>query len=243
VIRSTTLKADLCAAFIFSLSCQTAIAGMVSISPLRIDFDPSVKTSVIQLTNTGESDMSMQVDTRQWMQSDIGEDAYESTADVLAVPPIFTLAPGETQLIRVGLLTPPSPDRESTYRLFFTELPSPGSETERKGQLLMRLSISLPIFSAPVTAAPAELELMDITTVDDKLRATFKNSGRTHLRLAEIAALDAGGNDTYRMESPVYMLAGSSREFMFDISDEQQISRLQAVMNTVGTREYEVSSP
>ena len=61
-----------------------------------------------------------------WVQSEDGTDEYESTSDVIAVPPIFSIAPGETQIIRVGLVGGLSPDRELAHRLFLTELPRPG---------------------------------------------------------------------------------------------------------------------
>jgi fimbrial chaperone protein len=228
-------KAALCAAFLLLAASVQAAAGMVGVSPLRVDFDAASKSGVVRVFNTGEDEISMQVDARD------GSYEYEATSDVIAVPPIFTIAPGETQIIRVGLVGGQSPDRELTHRLFLTELPKPQTDY-LGGQLRMRLIVSMPIFTAPAAVEPESgLEMIETSIADGRLRARFRNPGNTHVRVQEIQAMAATGNDTQVTEAAVYVLPGSTHDFYFRQSEGQPtISRLVAVTDTAGTVEYEV---
>lgn len=219
-----------------------ATAGMVGVSPLRVHFDGDERSGVVRIQNTGEDTIAMQVETRQWLQTADGTDEYEATTSVLAVPPLFSLEPGETQLVRVGMLTEQPAQAESTYRLFFTEIPPPRDEAGG-GQLRMRLRISMPLFVAPVSEPKPELELVGATREKGGLRATFHNPGNTHVRIEELTALSSNGQELQRREQAIYLLPGTTRNILFDSTDDESISRLIAVTDTAGTREYEVVSP
>ncbi|MBT8440912.1 MAG: molecular chaperone [Gammaproteobacteria bacterium] len=232
------------AAFLFFACALEAAAGMIGVSPLRVDFDVAQQTGVLRVFNTGATDISMQVDARDWSQAEDGSDEYESTSDVIAVPPIFSIAPGETQIIRVGLVGGQRPDREVAHRLFLTELPQPKFDP-LGGQLRMRLIVSLPIFTAPA-AVPAEsdLEVIETSTEDGRLRARFRNPGNTHIRIQEVTAIDSSGAEAQRHASAVYLLPGATRDFYFDTgAGETTISRLVAVTDAAGIVEYEVVTP
>lgn len=225
-----------------TIPCERALAGMVSLSPLRVHFDASQQSGVVQVQNIGEHAISMQVEAREWSQSEDGTDQYESTSDVLAVPPIFSIEPGETQLVRVGMLADQSTEKELTYRLFLTELPQPLDDSRRR-QLRMRLRISMPVFTAPAVVSNPTLELVGAAVEEQGLRATFRNTGNTHVRVEELTAVRGDGQEAERQEKAVYLLAGTQRDFLFDSASGESISRLIAVTDTVGTREYEVVTP
>lgn len=237
-------KAALCAAFLLFAIATDAVAGMIGVSPLRVDFDAAQKSGVIRVFNTGETDISMQVDARDWAQAEDGTDEYESTSDVIAVPPIFSIAPGEFQIVRIGLVGGQRPDREKAHRLFLTELPQPKTDF-LGGQLRMRLIVSLPIFTAPAAVEPdSDLEMVETSIEDGRLRARFHNPGNTHIRVQEVAALTRSGDATERADKAVYLLPGATRDFYFDTGKgDKRISRLVAVTDTVGTVEYEVVTP
>ena len=237
-------KAALCAAFLLFASAADAFAGMIGVSPLRVDFDVEKRSGVIRVFNTGDTALSMQVDARDWSQAEDGTDEYESTSDVIAVPPIFSIEPGESQVIRVGLVGGQRPDRELAHRLFLTELPQPKVDP-LGGALRMRLIVSLPIFTAPAAVAPETgLEMVETVTEEGRLRARFHNPGNTHVRVQEVAAVDSSGAEAQRTSSAVYLLPGATRDFYFDTGEgNKTISRLVAVTDTVGTVEYEVVTP
>lgn len=239
-----TRKAALCAALLFCTGATQVFAGMIGVSPLRVDFDGVHKSGVVRVFNTGETDMSMQVDARSWAQAEDGSDEYDSASDVIAVPPIFSIAPGETQIVRVGLIGGQRPDRELAHRLFLTELPQPTFDP-LGGKLRMRLIVSLPIFTAPSVAPPdADLEIVETSFEEGRLRARFRNPGNTHIRVQQVTAVGSNGSDAGSTGAAVYLLPGATRDFYFESGvGEQMISRLVAVTDAVGTVEYEVVAP
>ena len=104
------------------LSCGgLAQAVELSISPLRVGLAPDQNSGNVTIVNHGNEPIAMQVEALAWKQ-DGGLDLHSETEAVLAVPPLFELEPGETQLIRVGLLVPRDPLEEAAYRLVLTEL-------------------------------------------------------------------------------------------------------------------------
>jgi fimbrial chaperone protein len=235
-------KAALCAAFLCFFLARAAAAGVVGISPLRLDLGMEQRAGVMQIMNTGAAPISMQVEAMEWQQSEDGQDHYQVTGDVIAVPAIFTIEPGETQMIRVGLVTAGTPDRERAYRLFYTELLPPLDENQVVG-LRMRMRISIPVFaSAPMAGIP-ELEYLGGVMEEDGFRATFRNNGNTHIRVQELAAMTSYGSEAYRYTAATYLLPGTRRDFLIDVSPDNEIARLVAITDTAGTQEYEVFTP
>ena len=121
----------------------------------------------------------MQVDAVSWHQDYEGEDQYEPTTEILAFPPIFTIQPGQSQLVRIGLMAPQPAELEKAYRLYFTELPPPVSEAQSTA-LRMRLRVGIPVFSAPLSPPQFNLRLVESQIDDDRLRVSLHNPCNTH---------------------------------------------------------------
>ncbi len=220
------------------------MAGSIGIAPLRVDFDTNERNSVVRIVNTGTETMTMQVEALDWSQAEDGRDQYEATAEVIAVPPIFSVAPGETQLVRVGLLSDPLPEQERSYRLLFTELPPPLVERAVTG-LQIRLRVSIPAFSQAIVVDDPELELIEHEIVEDgRLRVKLRNPGNTHIRVSELTAFGLSlGQDVdqeFRLTSAKYVLSGSSMDFYFDIPPDYSMTRLRAETDRAGVREFDV---
>ncbi len=242
MIVSAKRVVALCATVFFLTGGSVSFAGMIGISPLRVDFDAENKSGVVRIFNTGDSDMSMQVDIRDWSQSASGEDQFEPATDVVAVPPIFSLGPGEVQLIRMGIVGEVPMDFEKSYRLFLTELPPPRTENSAGG-LRMRLIVSVPVFSAPIVDSPVPgIQVAETTVEGEQVRARLHNPGKRHIRVAEVAVLTADGERAGLIDRPRYILPGASQDFIFDAVQANEVSRI-AVTDTVGTIEHEVLTP
>src|SRR5437773_747269 len=85
-----------------ALSTSLGQSGTFSVAPIRIDLSASIPTAAITLENHGEIASVVQLDVVKWSMRD-GVDVYEPDQALLATPPIFTMPPGKTQVIRVGL--------------------------------------------------------------------------------------------------------------------------------------------
>lgn len=169
-------------------------SASVDVNPVRIDLQGQGQPAELRLTNRGNVELAVQVDVMKWDQGIDGQDQLTQTDELLAVPPIFTVPPGDQQIVRIGFLGQPSAEFEQTYRLFVTELAPPQVEDNTGSELAFRMRFSIPAFVAPVTfAARPELELVGVAADEDSTVLTVENRGTGHARVARIEIFDRQG--------------------------------------------------
>jgi fimbrial chaperone protein len=120
-------------------------AGTLAVSPVRVELSRRQTTAVVTLDNQGDSERSYQIEPMLWSQSE-GEDRYEETRDLIVVPPMVKLGPGQKQVVRVGIRRQPA-QQELAFRIFVQELPIRSSQDHPAVQTLLRVGI--PVFLAP----------------------------------------------------------------------------------------------
>lgn len=226
---------------VFMTASDLAFAGSLSVSPLRVSFTGPNQGSVVEVTNTGDHDLSMQVEAVEWIQSAQGVDEYYPTQAIIAVPPIFTVPPGKTQLIRVGKLDQLPGEFERAYRLFITELASPGDH-ETRTALKFRMKISLPVFDAPLVPSEPRLDLLETEFRDGMLRVRLFNPGNSHVQVKRLVADQGTGFDDDTATSMGYLLPGVHRDFYIELKDEARVRRIKAETDVAGVLEYAVVS-
>ncbi len=173
--------------------CRVAAAASLDVNPVRVDIVAPTEPVELRVTNTGADDLSIQVDTRAWTQAADGSDDLNVTDLLLAVPPLFTVTPGEQQIVRIGYVGAPSEDAEMSFRLLLTEL-APQVATQERSALNMRMQLSIPVFVAPVSGLTApEIVLDAIEPAADGASLTLRNTGNAHAKLLGIDLLGRGG--------------------------------------------------
>jgi fimbrial chaperone protein len=199
---------------IFGLACTVCAAGAVvagtfQVSPMRIELAGAKPTTILRVTNPGAQPVTLQAEVKAWSYS--GEqDAFADTDDVLLNPPIFTIAPGATQFVRVGLRARASPPVEASYRLFLEELP-PASQPEEAGVRTL-LRISLPVFiaaSGKNAAAKVQWSIARAGASEVLLSAT--NTGNSHIQLQSISLRAPGSPAVASKDLAAYLLPGQTR--------------------------------
>ena len=222
--------------FLLLWSAYAATAGELAISPLRVDFDPEARMSVVQLTNTGPEKLAMQVQPVAWSQDFTGQDRYDPTREVVAFPPIFSIEPGETQMVRIGAQNVSDQDMERSYRLFFTEIPAPMAEGQPSA-LRMRLRISIPVFDAPVSGLNPEIEMDEAWFEEGLLKVRLRNTGNTHLRAQSMQIMAPTGMSSVGLGR--YFLPGSTHEVEVDLKDTASVSAIQLTTDLLGESLFE----
>jgi fimbrial chaperone protein len=140
---------------LFGLDCGAARAGALQVSPLGVRLSDERPIATLRVRNVDDHEVIMQADVFAWMQLD-GEDAYAATDEVVVIPPIFSLAPGAQQLLRIGLPEAmPLSEVERAFRVFLRELQQ--IDGQRDGGLNLALRIGLPIFVPPSGTARAAI--------------------------------------------------------------------------------------
>lgn len=183
------------------LPAQDAAAGNLTVAPTRIDLGTGQPTGSVTLENNDGEPTLVQVETFLWTRSPLTQD-LEPTRALVAVPPVFELAPGARQVIRVALRQPNEGQSEQAYRLLITEVPT----AARGGGVRFALRLSLPVFATPPGAA-ARPEWR-LARRDGGLRLDLANTGSAHM-LVQSLRLSAGG-EAQTFEQPTYVLAGQA---------------------------------
>ena len=190
--------------FLLVAGVSVVSAASIGVSPVRATLSADQKIEAITVRNTGSEPMSVQLEVMNWSQQD-GEDVFTATREVLANPPIFTVPPGGSQLIRAGLRRAPDARRELTYRIFLQELPPPPNPDFNGAKMLMR--VSLPVFVLPEVAAQPALRWQAARTSDGALKISLTNIGNAHVQIANFSlSLPGSAQPWITQQSSTYVL-------------------------------------
>src|SRR6185437_6012267 len=128
-----------------------AVAGIFSVTPVRIFMAPRDRATAITVTNEGDDELVMQADIYTWSQKPDGTDDLKLSDDLILSPPIIKIAGKSRQVVRLAMVSPPASGRQLTYRMILREIPE-AHQADKKVQLQIALAFSLPVFITPQTA-------------------------------------------------------------------------------------------
>jgi fimbrial chaperone protein len=214
-MRLTSLRPAILPA-IFSLILMLfpvppAISGVFTVAPVGAVFSPGKKMVSLTVTNDGDLAALLQLELFEWEKPE-GKDLLKATNAVIAAPPVFTIPPGRSQVIRLALKSPPASGAEKAYRLFITEVPTKIDGAGGMVNVAMRLS--LPVFVSPAT--PVKEAVWKIRKEEgDKALLTLVNSGNVHAQIGTVHILRCGGKDDVVYESKMaeYVFPGQSKSW------------------------------
>jgi fimbrial chaperone protein len=219
---------------------SSAAVAQVAISPVRVDLSDDHTKDVIKISSQASKTVSYQVEIVSWSQTEEKREVYTPTEDILAVPPLFTLQPGEEQIVRVGMLTDAHPSTEQSYRMFITELAGPQEEAAESTGVNMRLRLGVPVFIAPRALPNATLEHIDSRQMENQLFMQMRNSGNTHVRISEVKFHAPGASEPKVEAAAIYVLAGQVAFVPVVLPDNRREGKVTLVTDTLGTVEYEL---
>lgn len=236
------------------LACAALGAGAAaraqstfSLAPVVLSADPgrSLVTSVT-FTNTSPKTVKVEASVMSWSQVD-GQHTETPTRDLLLNPSTFTVGPGESQLIRVGLRRKPT-SGELTYRLHLdqrslaaspeaaqapsgaAQAPAQDAETAVRGspddpasapeiqtRIEQLFAVTLPVYFAPGTSAP-KLEF-SVTPRGADLVLDIQNAGNRHETMYDLTFTRAGQSLSF---PPNAVLSGSRLSYV--LKDWAQLS-------------------
>ncbi len=200
------------------LFAPVAAKAAVSVTPTRIMLSKAQPTQLLTLTNQANDASRFQASVFAWRQTRDGKIKLDPTNDVVAFPPLFSIAGKDVRNIRVGM-TGTQGVTEKDYRIIVQELPhapKPGVPVEI--QMLTRFSI--PIFVAPVGAAVIDTHIEDAALAQGTLSFTVVNQGTLHTEISKLVATGTGADGTtFDVSTPGwYLLAGEHRVYHVQIT-------------------------
>jgi fimbrial chaperone protein len=147
-----------------------------------------------------------------------GRNLYAEQGDVVATPPVVTIAPGAKQLVRLTRLGAPPPRYETAYRIIVDEIPAPAAAAAPPGAAIaFRMRYSLPLFvrgagsAAAAGGDPATPHLVWRRVVEGgEAFAEIRNAGERHARLTDVAIANGARRLPLAEGLLGYVLAGET---------------------------------
>lgn len=187
-----------------------ASAGSLRVGPTLVVLDPAHPVAVVRVTNNNAATTSIDVRAVDWRQAD-NQDVYTETQQLIVTPPVFDLAPGETQTVRVGLNplagATAAAQVERSFRVYVSELPDQRPNAART-QMLMRVGV--PVF-IPTTDARADLT-WKLTRTNGAWKLEATNNGAAHARVTRME-LNIGEAAVANEITGAYILPGTTRSW------------------------------
>jgi fimbrial chaperone protein len=208
----------LAAIFALHLAGLAAGAQSLSVVPVNIFFSPGQKATSLTVTNQGKSETAIQIRAFAWNQKD-GEDHLTASSEVVASPPLATMAPGATQVVRLILRQSPQ-GQEATYRILVDQIPPPAEP----GVVHIVLRMSIPIFAQPAIRSFADVQFHLERDAGQIFLVGF-NAGNLHESIRDIVLKTSDGRNLKEdSNSSPYILAGATRRWHIATQDPLPLS-------------------
>ena len=187
-MRFKHVLAVACGATLLStaIPAAPAFAGTLQVNPVLVEINAGRRTATVTLRNQEATPVTIRAYALQWRQADGGE-SYDETSAVIVSPPIFAVAPGATQLIRVGLRSPSG--APAAYRLIVEEVP----EAHPSDGIRVALRLNLPLYSSVAAGEFPALRWSAWREADGGWTIEAVNAGRGYVRIDPAAVIGATG--------------------------------------------------
>ncbi len=210
-MRNLSITAACLGLAVLGWSSAPALAGSFSVNPMRVVLSAAKPVAALEVHNDGAEASVVQLELVGWTQSD-NADVYAETGELLATPPILTVPPGGSRVVRIGLRRAPDRDRELTYRLYIQEIPPPLA-ADFQG-MRMTLRVGVPVFVAS-TAKPKPQLQWAMAAAEGGVRLSLTNRGNEHVKINDFeVSLADGARSSGVQKVSTYVLPGQSRNWL-----------------------------
>lgn len=187
----------------------SAQAQGIEVSPVNVQLVPGQMATTLTVTNHNTRKVSFQIRGFSWQLDGPDKDVLAPTDDLLASPPIATVQPGASQVVRL-VLRKAAQGGEGTYRIIFDQLPPP----DEPGVIHVLVRISIPVFAEPEAPIAPKVN-WEIANADGRWWLIATNGGTRHLSVSKIKLEALGGHELQvQVNSPPHILAGATRRWL-----------------------------
>lgn len=168
---------------------------------MRVHLPANGEARSVRITNNGSGQPLLQVKAVPWFEN---VDTAPRAAEILAMPPVFKLAPEGEQVLRLATRGPLDNAAERAYRLVITQVPEDTGPAEG---LTFTMRFDLPLFVTPAGAEPDPAWHLEQDGSEPRL--VLHNQGKAHLRVEHLM-LASGPRAALEISDIKYALAGES---------------------------------
>ncbi|WP_425145942.1 fimbrial biogenesis chaperone [Deinococcus sp.] len=204
-------------ALALALLLAGAQADPFGVAPTLIELRGSQRTASISITNPSAQLVKYEVSASAWSQPS-GDDAFQPTSDLVLTPPVFSLKPGGSQIVRVGLKVPATPGSpERAYRVYIAQLATPQAQASTPtdqvtASVRVLFKIALPMFVLPETPAPKVA--WEVARAGQTTTLTLNNTGNSYVRYGGLKLMQ--GDKLIGSKIIMYALAGQHHTLTFN---------------------------
>ncbi len=184
---------------------QSALQGLTVI-PVTMEMAPGEQARTLTIQNHTDRAATFQVRPFAWTQP-AGVDQLDATDALLVSPPIGSLSPGASQVVRL-VLRKPGGAHETTYRILLDEIPSQPAA----GQVGFVLRLSIPIFVEPPGKIAPQLAWA-VEMQGESAWLVARNEGSRRQVLRDMKLVAGGAPLTLEPNVSPYVLAGGVRRW------------------------------
>ncbi|MDN3919701.1 fimbrial biogenesis chaperone [Roseateles violae] len=162
-----------------------ALAGGFSVSPIGLSLDSRDASASVRVLNTSDETIVVQSKALKWSQAQ-GRDSTVETRELLVNPPIFRLAPGEEQLVRVAPRNSTRGPIEDAYRLLIREVPPKEEPASGRGAFRIAVAHNMPVYIRPPTPDPNPAANWRAERTAEGVRLIGENGGTSRYRIQDV---------------------------------------------------------
>ena len=223
----------------FSLGLGAAEAGTLKVSPVKVFLPAGGKTEVIRVKNPDPTPALVQVQAVEWTSVENLDEA-KRVEEILAVPPIFEMAPNSEQVIRLAHRDQQPSLKEKAYRLLITEVP----EEVDDGGIAFAVRLNMPLFVTPKGASP-EPEWRFQYTENGEGELILANHGNAHLMVKSLELRGIGAaKPIFATDQFIYALAGTEQRWSLGYGQQALPEKLEVLSEThLGPQQSPVMVP
>ncbi|NJO36938.1 MAG: molecular chaperone [Rhizobiales bacterium] len=167
-------------------------------------------------------------------------DQAKRAEEILAVPPIFEMAPNSEQVIRLAHRAGSGAAVEKAYRLLITEVP----EEVDDGGVAFAVRLNMPLFVTPKGAEPRP-EWRVQQTASGEGQLVLANRGSAHLMVTSLELRAPGhAKPLFSTDQFVYALAGKEQRWSLGYGQQALPESLEVLSEThLGPQQSPVMTP
>jgi fimbrial chaperone protein len=210
-MRDLSIAATYLGLTILGLGFTPALAGSFSVNPMRVALSAAKPVAALEVHNDSAEASVVQLQLVAWTQAN-NADVYGETGELLATPPILTVPPGGSRVVRIGLRRAPDRDRELPYRLYIQEVAPPLADGFQG--MRMTLRVGVPVFVAAAAKTKPQLQWRSAIG-EGGIKLTLTNGGTEHVKITDVELSLADGARTSGVQRvSTYVLPGQSRDWL-----------------------------
>ena len=212
-----------------------AAAGTLQVNPVLVEIGSARRTGSVTVRNEEDAPVTIRAYPLDWRQEG-GEDRYQESSAVIVSPPVFTIAPHGSQIVRVGLRRPSAAPQP--FRLMIEEVP----EAAPAGSgIRVALRLDLPLYANMNPGNAGDLAWSAYRQSDGQWAVEARNGGAGWVRVEAPLAESATGLRLENGFSFGTVLPGGTRRWV--VGANPRIGDRARFQHITRTADHGASSP